>query len=96
MTIRMGNDEFILHIRKNFPNCIISNDQLGKRIWQWIEMHDPFSEIIVRDQPCQWGNSELTTSEVLLPKTATQFQFSIAILPQLYAFLGGTLVVENT
>ncbi|HEY6871401.1 MAG TPA: hypothetical protein VI298_01610 [Geobacteraceae bacterium] len=88
MNITMGNDEFILFIRKNFPNCRIPNDQLGKTIWHWLEMNDPSSEIVERDQPCQWGNSEAITSEFSLPKTATQFRFSIETLPQLYAFLG--------
>jgi transcriptional regulator with XRE-family HTH domain len=34
--ITMGNDEFILYIRKNHPHCATSNDQLGKCIWQGI------------------------------------------------------------
>jgi len=34
MSITMGNDEFILYIRKNFINCPISNDQLGKTMGQ--------------------------------------------------------------
>ena len=88
MSITMGNDEFILCIRKNFPNCSISNDKLGKTIWHWLQNNDLSSKIIVRDQPCQWGNSEEITSEVSLPKTATQFKFTIQTLPQLFAFLG--------
>ena len=88
MSITMGNDEFILYIRKNFTNCPISNDKLGKTIWLWLQENDSSSQITVRDQPCQWGNSEEITSEVSLPKTATQFQFAIETLPPLYAFLG--------
>jgi hypothetical protein len=87
MAIKMGNDEFILHIRKNFPNCAISNDQLGKRIWQWLRENDPTAKIAVHDQPCHWGNSEEITSEITLPKTAAQFSFSAAILPLLYGYL---------
>jgi len=88
MSINMGNDEFILYIRKNFRNCQISNDKLGKAIWHWLHENDSSAEIIERDQPCQWGNSEDITSEFTLPKTAAQFRFSIETLPRLYEFLG--------
>lgn len=30
-TITMGNDEFILYIRKKNKKCSLSNDQLGKK-----------------------------------------------------------------
>src|SRR5690606_10737403 len=33
--IRMGNDEFILNIRKN-GECPLTNDQLGRRVWVWL------------------------------------------------------------
>ena len=87
MSIRMGNDEFILHIRKFYPNCEISNDQLGKSIWQWLRDNDSTAEIVERDQPCNWGDSPQITSETTLPKTATQFRFSIETLPRLFSFL---------
>ena len=32
--IRMGNDEFILYIRKQNVNCKTSNPVLGKKIWE--------------------------------------------------------------
>lgn len=89
MSIRMGNDEFILHIRKINPNCEIPNDQLGKSIWQWLRDNDTTAEIVERDQPCRWGNSPEITSETSLPKTATQFNFSIETLPRLYEFVQG-------
>ena len=31
----MGNDEFILYIRKNY-NCSLTNDRLGRMIGNWI------------------------------------------------------------
>jgi len=93
MTINMGNDEFILYIRKNFKGCQITNDKLGKIIWLWLRENDSSSEIIERDQPCQWGNSEQITSGTTLPKTATQFRLSIETLPMLYEFLG-TIAIE--
>jgi hypothetical protein len=93
MIITMGNDEFILYIRKNNPDCQIPNGQLGKMIWQWLEKNgrdenEPLPKIVERDHPCRWRNSPEITSELSLPKTATQFEFSIAKLPQLYTFLG--------
>ncbi len=36
-SIQMGNDEFILYIRKNHQKCATNNALLGKRIWEWIE-----------------------------------------------------------
>jgi len=92
MIITMGNDEFILYIRKNNQGCQIPNAQLGKTIWQWLEQNgqsgnDPLPQIVERDLPCQWGDSPQITSELSLPKTATQFEFSVDKLPQLYTFL---------
>lgn len=87
MNIKMGNDEFILYVRKNFPECQIANAQLGKKIWNWLKENNPSAEIAEPDKPCLWSNSDEITSDISLPKTATQFQFSIEILPQLYSFL---------
>src|ERR1035438_8587 len=42
--ITMGNDEFILYIRNNYPDCPTSNHQLGKDIWEWIDEHDATAE----------------------------------------------------
>jgi len=88
MTLNIGNDELILHIRKNYKNCDIANAQIGKQVWQWLQEHDPSSEILSRDQQCEWGDSPEITSEVTLPKTATQFRISRGVLPQLYEQLG--------
>ena len=87
MSISMGNDEFILYIRKNHSGCPIPNDQLGKHIWQWLQENDQTAKITDRNQPCHWGNSDEITSEITLPKTAAQFRFSISTLPLLYRYL---------
>jgi len=87
MSITMGNDEFILYIRKNFPSCRVTNAQLGKTIWQWLKSNDPTAEIIERDKACEWGSSDTITSETSLPKTATQFRFSRDTLPQSHEYL---------
>lgn len=34
--IQMGNDEFILYIRKN-SHTTKTNDVLGREIWNWIK-----------------------------------------------------------
>jgi hypothetical protein len=38
--IQMGNDEFILYIRKTSINCNLFNNDLGKKIWEWILSKD--------------------------------------------------------
>ena len=88
MRLCMGNEEFILCVRKQFPGGRLTNDLLGKKIWEEIRRLDPSAEIVVRDQPCLWGDSPEITSELTLPKTAAQFSFAIEILPAIYAFLG--------
>lgn len=88
MSIRMGNDEFILYIRKQHPNCKITNEILGKRIWQWLR--DKLNSQASKDQedvPCFWGAEGNFIREDKLPKTAAQFSFEPAVLPDLYAFL---------
>lgn len=91
MSIRMGNDEFILYIRKQYPDCIITNEDLGKRIWQWIRENNPEgSAIIERDANCYWGNNDEVNDFIRadrLPKTAAQISFRRDYLPDLYTFL---------
>lgn len=82
----MGNDEFILYIRKNY-NCNVSNPQLGKLIWIWIREHDENALQIQKDRPCEWGDKFDTLDGMGLPKTATQFEFDRSLLPELYDYL---------
>ena len=84
--ITMGNDEFILYIRKNY-NCSITNSQLGKLIWIWIREHDANPQQIMKDQSCKWGDGFDTCEGTGLPKTATQFEFDRSLLPKLYDYL---------
>jgi hypothetical protein len=85
----MGNDEFILYIRKNHPNCATSNDQLGKLIWKWIAERDATAEQVGGGEsvPCFWGVSAANIGDTKLPKMATQFQFERKLLPELYDHL---------
>ena len=86
-TIRMGNDEFILYIRKNNKTCRINNKELGKEIWKWISNEDSSAKEIQEDMPCLWGDNTPNTDPEILPKTATQFEFKRILLPKLYTFL---------
>ena len=83
--ITMGNDEFILYIRKNSNTCNIKNDRLGRIIWKWLR--DRGASKIISDQPCLWGEKADNIDELGLPKTATQFSFDRSLLPDLYKYL---------
>lgn len=87
--IQMGNDEFILYIRKNHPTCATSNDRLGKEIWRWLKNCDTKAVKVPgrESEPCLWGITAANIHEAKLPKTATQFQFERKLLPDLYEFL---------
>lgn len=87
--ITMGNDEFILYIRKSHTNCTTSNDRLGRLIWEWIEEHDAIAKQLNdgKSMPCSWTDTGAHIGETKLPKTATQFEFQRNLLPELYDHL---------
>lgn len=87
--IIMGNDEFILYIRKQYPNCQINTRDLGRFIWEWILVHDLNAKQVTEDMPCLWEtkNGAKNINEKKLPKTATQFEFNRYLLPELYDYL---------
>jgi hypothetical protein len=87
MNIVMGDDEFILYIRKQYPNCTKTNDILGREIWRKLKTLDPNADIKERDADCYWGDSGSSVAMDKLPKTAAQFSFNRACLPELYNFL---------
>lgn len=87
MKITMGNDEFILYIRKKYPECSITNDNLGKKIWQWIKEHDSTAEKVKSNLPAYWGKTGSFIDALKLPKTADQFAFKRNLLPELFDFL---------
>ena len=80
--IRMGNDEFILYIRKQYE-CRENNKELGKKIWSIILQLDLDARQVMEDEPCCWGDEQPNG----LPKTATQFEFNREILPALFTRL---------
>ena len=84
--IEMGNDEFILYVRKRHPECCLTNDQIGKEICLWLkENSDVFSQ--TEPTPCIWGESASSLGELGLPTSATQFSFERRLLPMLYSQL---------
>jgi hypothetical protein len=85
--IQMGNDEFILYIRKKPSKCSLTNDQLGKMIWVWILENDKNAIQVEEDKPSLWGKTAMNIGELGLPKTACQFEFNRSILNRLYGFL---------
>lgn len=86
MPITMGNDEFILYIRKQHPSCTVANPTLGHLIWVWLQQADPNAQLIGR-APTYWGATGAFVSATKLPETATQFRFDRAVLPDLYTYL---------
>jgi hypothetical protein len=97
MATEIGNDELILHFRKQHPECVAANSQLGKRIWQWIRTNDP-TATKVRRRSSAWRESRAlpSSSPRPLPKRATQFSVDPAILPDLYRFLDGLADTTHT
>jgi len=85
-TIHMGNDEFILHIRKQY-DCDLSNPQLGRRIWRWLR-DNADGEQVSGQVTAAWGDGIAAVRWNKLPGTATQFRFRLDALPALYRFLG--------
>jgi transcriptional regulator with XRE-family HTH domain len=87
--ITMGNDEFILYIRKIHTYCTTSNDRLGRLIWEWIEKRDATAKQLNdgKSMPCSWTDTGAHIGETKLPKTATQFEFERNLLPELYDHL---------
>jgi hypothetical protein len=87
MNIIMGNDEFILYLRKRNIECQFDNDHLGRIIWENIQKMDSHARIIERDMDCMWGSEGKNIAADKLPQTATQFEFNRDILVDIYNYL---------
>ena len=85
--IKMGNDEFILYIRKTSKTCSITNDDLGKYTWVWLKERGANKTHRGKKQPCLWGKDAANRDKDNLPYTATQFSFNRDLLPELYSYL---------
>jgi transcriptional regulator with XRE-family HTH domain len=91
--IQMGNDEFILHIRKNYT-CSLKNPELGRRIWEWLRDNAEGKQI-GGQKTAHWGEGIEAVSATNLPGSATQFEFRLDALPALFRFLGQLGQNEN-
>lgn len=86
--IRMGNDEFILYVRKHNKQCSLSTNILGKLICEWLKEKANLKECdIQHDVDCLWGKNADNVSNDLLPYKASQFVFDRDCLPSLYDYL---------
>lgn len=87
--IVMGNDEFILYIRKQNQKCNLTNDQLGKIIMEWLTNveNKANGKEIKKDEDCLWGKNAKNIGAKDLPYKATQFAFDRDKLPKLYDYL---------
>ena len=85
MEVIKGNDEFILYVRKNNPHSNMSTAQIGREVWLWLRSRG--GRKVQVNAPCHWGNTGTFVHGGNLPKTATQFQFKAALLPDLYRLL---------
>jgi len=83
--ITMGNDEFILYIRKWHPSCVKTTKDLGKEIWIWLREKGAIKSPI-KPKHSYWDKSAKVNKD-MLPKHATQFEFDRSILPALYNYL---------
>lgn len=88
-TIRLGNDDFILFIRKNQRKggkaSITRNNQLGSEIWQFIRD----TKIGIKADngesvPCKWNPIQCNDEGFGLPKNATQFDINISKIKELF------------
>lgn len=84
--IEMGNDEFILYIRKT-SECVKTNDHLGREIWKWLRDRGAVKLYNKKPQPCYWERIGQSIDEKKLPQDATQIEFDRVLLPELYNFL---------
>lgn len=87
-TIKMGNDEFILYIRKQNPTCTYDTKKLGELICKWLKENAGLDENKIEyDRECLWGANANNVSPDKLPKKASQFEFNRSKLPDLYNYL---------
>jgi hypothetical protein len=87
LNITMGNDEFILYIRKNYPTCNLKNKYLGRKIWAWIQKNDPNAVLLEEDKTCLWQTLNINVSQEKLPKTAAEFVFNRKLLPMIFSYI---------
>jgi hypothetical protein len=95
--ITMGNDEFILYIRKKEKKCSLTNDQIGLYIWLWILKHSKNidkEKDIIHDVSCEWFNKSQVAYNKL-PKTSSQMTFDRDLLPRLYSYIDSFVKINT-
>ncbi|MEJ8768481.1 hypothetical protein [Prevotella sp. HCN-7019] len=87
-SIKMGNDEFILYVRKHNGKSKYDTKKLGELICKWLKENAGLKEKDIEyDVECLWGEEANNVSPDKLPKTASQFVFDRGYLPALYNYL---------
>ena len=81
--IKMGNDEFILYVRKHHESKY-DTKKLGELICKWLKEHAGLEE---KNIECLWGEQAKNVAPDKLPKKASQFVFDRDYLPALYDYL---------
>lgn len=90
----MGNDDFILYIRKkqkreadkvgksikDYYSKNKINNVLGKEIWKSIETEKLGDKYGIPDTVCIWNPEDCNDHGFFLPKTATQFEIKCDLL----------------
>jgi hypothetical protein len=87
MSIVIGNDEFILYVRKHNQACKLDNETLGKQICEKIKSLDPNAKIVEENKASYWDLHGVSVAKDKLPATSAQMEFDREILPKLYDFL---------
>lgn len=86
--IKMGNDEFILYVRKHNKKSKYDTKKLGELICKWLKENTSLEEKNIEyNIECLWGEQANNIAPDKLPKTASQFVFDRDILPALYDYL---------
>jgi len=75
--ITMGNDEFILYIRKQYPNCQLNTKDLGRFIWVWILEHDFNARQVEEDMPCIWETKP--EQKISMKRSYQRLQHSLSL-----------------
>lgn len=69
----VSNDQFIRHIRSRYPNCPLTNSQIGRRMWSFAESHG--AELIKeRKQLRKVIDPSAGTTLYPSPTTAAEYQ----------------------
>lgn len=87
--IIMGDDEFILYVRKRNKKCQKTTKQIGRAIADWMILQGFYNSQLRNKKRCKWETKKgaKNIDKDILPKTANQFLFDRTYLPKLYDFL---------